>query len=129
MAVGMLLGEYLSWHYSLGIVEFARAWKNIHWFLFYYFSIPILLASLFAPFHRIQERRTRGFDPQNWFEVFIVNSMMRIVGAVVRLIVITVGLCTQMVTFLIGAGSFLFFVTAPVAIPASFIIGLWLVVS
>ncbi|MEK7576174.1 MAG: hypothetical protein AAB482_00605 [Patescibacteria group bacterium] len=129
MALGMLLGEYLSWHYSLGVVEFTRAWGNIHWFLFHYFSIPTLLASLFAPFHRIQERRTRGFDPQNWFEVFIINTLMRLVGAIVRLIVIAVGVFAQAVAVCIGGASFLLYVAAPITIPASFFIGLWLIVS
>lgn len=128
MAVGMLLGEYLSWHYSLGIVKFVYAWKNIHWFLFHYFSISVLLASLFAPFHRIQEKRTRGFDPQNWFEVFIINTLMRAVGAIVRSIIIIVGVFTQGIAFILGATSFLLYIGAPVTIFASIIIGLSLII-
>ncbi len=127
MALGMLLGEYLSWHYSLGIVKFVRAWMNTHWFLFHYFSISVLLASLFAPFHRIQEKRARGFDPQNWFEVFIINTLMRIVGAIVRCIVIVIGISVQVIAFMLGAVSLFLYIGAPVTILASIIIGFRLI--
>jgi hypothetical protein len=123
MALGMLLGEYIAWHYTLGIVEVARAWANIHLFLLNYFSIPTLLQSLFAPFHRIHEQRVRGFDPENLMEVFIVNSLMRVVGAVVRLAVILVGLIAQVLAFVAGSAFFLLFVAAPVSVLACIIIG------
>ena len=129
MAFGILLGEYLAWHYSIGVFEIARAWTNIHWFLYHYFSISILLKNLLAPFHRIREARVRGFDPQNLFEVFIINTLMRIVGAVIRMFVIVVGLVAQGVVFVLGALFVAFFLLAPVAVPASIITGIVLIAT
>ena len=129
MAQGLLLGEYIAWHYSIGVAEFVRVWAGMHRFFYNYFSLPLLLRSLFAPFHRMQERRVRGFDPENLFEVFVVNSLMRIVGAVVRMVVIVIGIFAQGLVFVVGASLTVLFITAPVAIPASIVIGFVLLVS
>lgn len=128
MALGALLGEYIAWHYTAGIREYIRAWANIHWFFYHYFSISALARSFFAPFHRIQEARKRGFNPEDWFEVFIVNTLMRAVGMLVRTSFIAVGLAAEIVMFCIGVFGFLFFIFAPVVISASLIGGSMLLI-
>lgn len=114
MAQVGVLGEYLWWHYTSGAREMLRAWMNVHRFLFHFFSIPILFRTFFAPFHRIQERRRAGFNPEDFFETLVVNVLMRVVGAIVRTAFIIVGVLAQCIGFAAG----LLFVVGMLAFPA-----------
>ena len=85
--------NYLVWHYGRAILEFSHIYKNILTFLINFFSIPILLRSLLAPWRRMGEDY-----PKNVFKSFedvaavlVVNLIMRIVGLVMRVIVIVFG--------------------------------------
>ena len=118
-----VLGEYLVWQYSRGVREFLNAWKNVHRFLFHFFSIPILLKSFIAPFHRIEEKKERGFDVQNVLEVFIINMVTRLVGVFVRSIIIILGLVSQALAFIAGVVLFIAVVGMPVVAPAAVLAG------
>lgn len=101
---------------------------NIQWFLLHFFSVPELVRSLFAPFHRMRERKKQGFDPEDIFEVFVINILMRIVGAFVRLIFIIAGLGVQVIAFVLGFFVLSAALLSPVMIPALFIGGLWMII-
>lgn len=120
-----VLADYFWWHYRFGIAEFVRGWMNFHRFLLNFFSVPILLKSFFAPFHRIQEKRHSGFDPQDFAETIIINFLMRIVGAMVRATFIIIALIAQGMAFAAGC----FFLTVALALPLVVIGGFFLGIS
>lgn len=102
---------------------------NLQRFIFHFFSIPILLGTLFIPFHRLAERRERGFNPENILETLIVNTVMRAVGALVRGVIILTGLVVEILAFGLGL---LFFGVAfllPIALPLGFILGVLLLIG
>lgn len=127
MQLALLIEEYLVWHYSTGLGEVLSAWAGIHRFLFDYFSIGVLAKSLFAPYHRMQEHRSRGFDPQNIFETLVINTMMRMVGMVVRATIIALGLALELIVFAVGVVIFCFIVVLPLAVPLAVLFGTWLI--
>jgi hypothetical protein len=101
MSAIMIVPQYIRWHYSRAIADYWRLTATLLWFFFYFFSIGLLLRTLFAPWRRLDE------DGGIWFERVIVNTLMRGVGAIMRTIVILFGLIV-----LIGTGflSLLFFI-------------------
>lgn len=89
----LLLPLYISWHYSRALRDLVRVCKNFIVFIYNFFSIHLLLFSLFAPLQRMTENYREGVHPEEFFNTLIVNTIMRFVGAVARLIVIVFGIC------------------------------------
>lgn len=113
----MIILDYFLWHYGRAIKQGLNAWKNILWFFANFFSITLLLKTLFQPWKRIFERSGQGFDPGRFFEAIIINTMMRLVGFVMRSIVLIIGIATEIIAVFLGilflcvwlAGPFLLF--------------------
>ena len=84
--------DYLTWHYSTAYRDFLRAWINYLWFVAHFFSLEILLRTFFTPFKRISEKNNAGLDIGAILEVFAVNLLMRLVGMLVRTVLISIGL-------------------------------------
>ena len=119
--------EYLTWQYSEGIREFIAAWQNIHWFLWRVFSVPLLLRTFFTPFRRTSESYGRGFDPQALAQTLLVNLVTRLVGVVVRGLLLAVALLFQGIVFIAGSLLFLCFLLAPIAAPVGILMGILII--
>jgi len=68
------------------------------WFVFNYFSISLLAKTLFYPWKRIGERRSKFFDPT----FLIIDFIMRTVGFLFRTIAIIVGSVAVLLAVIIG---------------------------
>lgn len=108
MKFTLFLTHYLVWHYSAGIRGFLVVWKDFLWFAYNFFSIPLLLRTLFSPFQRLGEDYKRGLDLEALASTLIVNTIMRFVGFFARSFVIVLGLAS--IVFVIAAGATLFVV-------------------
>ena len=67
-------------------------WLNLLWFTIHFFSIPQLAASWFSPFKRITEDRRGEFNFEAIAGYVIINLLSRVVGALMRTIIIGVGM-------------------------------------
>lgn len=95
----LVLPYYLVWHYGRAYFDIKSLWKNFLIFVFHFFSIPVLLRTLFSPWQRMHD----GYGPQNpIFETLIFNTIMRVVGAVIRLVFILIGSLCLLACFVIG---------------------------
>lgn len=121
--------EYLTWQYGDGIREYVRAWQNIHWFLWRVFSVSLLLRTFFAPFRRTSESYSRGFDPAVIAQTFLINLVTRFVGVIVRTVLLVVALLFQAVALACGGLFFMLFLTAPVSIPVSALVGIIIILT
>jgi len=82
---------YTKWHYSRAIISLFITWKNLAIFLFEFFSIKSLFLKFFSPWKRKGEEHKKGSGLESWFESFVINTLMRIVGMMVRSVVILIG--------------------------------------
>lgn len=81
--------DYLQWHYTKALVEFSRIYKNLLRFVYHFFSVPLLLQSFFSPWRRLGEAYPKDkFDLEGVFTTLVVNSLMRLVGIFMRLVLI-----------------------------------------
>jgi hypothetical protein len=87
-----VIAYYFWWHYTTAIADLSRNCGNLTAFLKNFFSIDHLIGHLFSPYHRLAEKYPDYFDPAGYFSALIVNSLMRVVGVIVRLALIGFGL-------------------------------------
>ncbi len=120
-----LLSSYSLWHYTTALSDIFRIWGNFLWFVYNFFSIPLLLKTFFSPWRRLrEEKKQAGLHPGEFFGNLIVNVLMRIIGIFVRLITIVVGLCILFLVFLSGIAAFVLWLATPLLLPILIIIGL-----
>ena len=122
--MALVFWDMFRWLWVRGVAEYLRAWINIHWFLYHYFSVPVLLRSFFAPFHRLRERRMRGFDLEDWASVIAVNVLMRFVGMIVRSVFLLLALASELLLLLSGAVLFAFFAKVFISVPLLIFMGI-----
>ena len=106
--------EFLTWHYSYGIDYYIKSWLGSILWIRHYFSLSLLLKTLFAPWKRLVETDTSpGFNLQKKFEVFTFNLISRGIGAFVRLTLFGAGIILALMTIFGGAAGFIFWLTLP----------------
>ena len=104
---------YIRWHYTYGIVDLIGVVRNFVWFFYTFFSIPFLLKTLFKPFERLGEQYGKRFDLGAWAETFVINSLMRFVGALLRSFLILNGILFIILTICIGFLFLMAWILAP----------------
>ncbi len=116
---------YIKWHYTDAFIDLIGVIRNFLFFFYNLFSIKILFKTLFSPFHRMTEvYDKRGFKLEKLAEAFIVNSLMRVVGALLRFMLIIFGLFFMLLTFVFGAFFIIAWALAPFLVALLFLIGL-----
>jgi hypothetical protein len=96
-----LLVDYVRWHYGEALVHYLRLLKTLWWFVTAYFSVPLLLVTLFSPYKRLYEPHRRGESIGTHLEHLVINTLSRCIGFVVRLcLIVAAGIL--LVTITIG---------------------------
>ncbi len=124
MQFGTLPFQYLGWHYTLALKDYAVNAGNILRFIYHFFSLPTLIKTFFAPWRRLGEQYRKVFDPGAWFETFILNALMRLLGMFFRLWLILTGLAVLAVASVAAVVIFIFWLILPLAVAIIFLGGL-----
>jgi len=118
------LPNYLLWHYGYALKNFWGIFTNYIWFIYNFFSIKILFRTFFAPWKKMGEDYSKGFDLKKFFSTLVINTMMRLIGVIMRLIVILIGLASLVMVSIIGIIFFFSWLLAPFIVLIFFIFGL-----
>lgn len=116
MKFSIFLVHYIGWHYGAGVASFLSVWRDFLWFAYNFFSIPVLLRTLFSPFQRLNEEYKRRLDVGAFLSVFAVNTIMRFVGAAARSCIIFMGVVSIVLIALVGAALFVAWLLLPLAL-------------
>lgn len=111
-----ILISYLIWYFFDVPREILRGWKNFLFFNLNYFSIPILLKTFFSHWRQYKWSYGRGFDISRYLEAFFSNLISRILGAIMRAILIFIGILSEIFIVFFGLILFLGWVFLPVFI-------------
>lgn len=118
----MFLASLLSWWYGLGWAKLVqKVMGRVHGVL-EFFSVGLLFGSLFAPFRQISAGRVGGGTVQDQLIAFGDKLFSRFFGAVIRLLLIIIGLASAVVIAVFGG---IFIISWPV-LPVLPIIGVLL---
>ncbi len=129
MAILILSWQFVIWYYTAALFNFIKISGDFIWFLYHFFSIPILIPTLFSKWKRIGDVRTRKFDIKDFFSVFIVNSIMRVIGFFIRFFVIITGILSIVLAIAVEMLIFVVWLFLPVIIVALFALGMKLMIG
>ncbi len=123
-----LLIYYVRWHYGKAIVDYINIVRNFVWFFYNFFSLPLMVRTLFAPFRRLGESyEGKGLHFEAFFTALTVNTLMRLVGFVMRTLLIIVGLLFILLTIVAGTLFFFIWLLAPLLLLFLIIYGVELI--
>ncbi|MCX6724050.1 MAG: hypothetical protein NT155_02620 [Candidatus Staskawiczbacteria bacterium] len=112
---------WFLWHFYEMPKFLLGVWKNYILFALNYFSLPVLLKSLVAPWRKYKWNYPRGFDVGEFFTTLISNMFSRFLGAIMRIVLIAVGVVFQIFVIFSGLVIFLLWLLVPFIIIAGFI--------
>jgi hypothetical protein len=124
-----ILFLWLSFQFFDAPKAILKAWKNFLLFTFNYFSITVLLRTLFAYWHKYSWQAPKGFYPGKWLEAKLSNFISRILGAFVRLTLIVFGVAAEVFVFGAGLIVLLFWLALPFLLIFGIIFGLKQLIS
>lgn len=98
-----------------------QIWKNYLMFVSNYFSVGQLLKTLFSPWRRYSWKYPRGLDLKEFFNTLISNTFSRVLGAGCRVLLIVLGIFSQIFVVLAGLIIFICWILIPFIIIAGFL--------
>lgn len=113
--------QWIFWQFFDVPKSILTAWRNFLKFGLNYFSIPLLLKTLFSHWRRYRWLYPKGLDFGKYLEAFFSNLISRILGLIMRSILIIIGISAEIFIVFIGAAIFIGWLT----LPALFLAGLW----
>lgn len=111
------------WHYFEMPGNILVGWKNFLKFNLNFFSIPLLLKTFFSPWRRYKWSYPRGLIIGKYLEVFFSNLISRVIGAMMRIILILFGILIEIFLILGGAVVFVGWLVLPIFLILGLIIG------
>ena len=115
---------FWRWYYGEAVKDILTGWRNYIIFSLNYFSIPLLLRTLFSPWRRDITKKPRGLDVQRIFEYVAFNSISRGLGFLVRFFTIIAGIIFSLVVVISGFVFFVIWLILPFAIAGLLILAI-----
>jgi len=129
MHIALLIPEYFLWHYSVALRLCLNIVTNAVWFTYHFFSVSVLARTLFEPWHGMHDERYRQvFKPNALSEKFLVKSVMRVFGFLIRMPVIVLGLIFCAVVAFCGLVFFMIWLVLPLIAVTLFVKGIQLII-
>ena len=114
---------YFVWHYGDGMRRALGLARNAVLLPLHMFSIKELLQTLFSPWKQITSQHPRELLSAESLEAYWNNLISRVIGAIMRLILIALGLVFVAVAAVCAVALVVGWVTAPMLPVAFFFIG------
>lgn len=125
MPIVSVLHDYLVWHYSVAYADIVGICRNYCWAVNHVFSVQDLLRTLFAPFKRLKEEQVNVvLDPGGFATNLVVNIIMRIVGFIIRMLLLVSAFFALLLVIVLGVVSALLWTILPAIVVYCFISGL-----
>lgn len=109
----MILVEMFSWWYSAGITAFFAKLKHFFLVTSDFFSVNILLKTLFNPYRQIVGRATNS-SPAGMFQALIDTLVSRFIGFLIRLITLVLGGIILILQILASIVAFVVWIILPI---------------
>jgi len=124
-----IVHHYFYWHYTRALSEIFSVWKNFVWFVGHFFSLRQLASSWFSPWKRTVEGRGEKWNFEALASFIIINLLSRIVGAMIRTIIIILGTVSLLATLVGGVVVYAFWLLAPFVLIGLLGFGLTLLIA
>lgn len=115
--------SFLSWFFVTAPSLILRTGGNFLLWGWHFFSIGYFVPRLLSPWHRDISSYGLGFDFKRFFHTFGWNLISRVIGAVMRVVVLSFGIVVEAGIGAVSISVFLAWYLLPVAIPGLFVLG------
>lgn len=105
MKPSLVLPSYIQWHYTDALRNIWGILTNFVWFFYNFFSVPLLLKTLIAPWHTLE-------TGENAFGNFISYAF----GFMIRGAIIVFAYAIIIGIFFIGIAFYIFWLTLPLTL-------------
>jgi len=105
---------WLSWQFFEVPLAILKGWRNFLLFGLNYFSVSLLLKTLFSPWKRYSVSYGRGFDIGRYSSALLSNLIFRLLGAIMRSFLILIGLLAEVLIVFLGLAVFFIWLFLPV---------------
>lgn len=122
-----VINQGLTWWLVETPRQIILAWKNFLLFNLNYFSVVLLLKTLFSPWRRYQSSYKGGFNIGKYTEDFFSNLIFRFLGAIFRSVLITAGLVVETFILIVGFSILILWMFLPFIILGLLTLGIKLV--
>jgi len=116
-----ILIAWISWQFFEMPKFLFEVWNNYFIFASNLFSLPLLLKTFFSPWRRYIWNYPKNFDIKEFFNTLISNIISRILGAIMRIVLIAVGITFQIFIAVAGSIVFLMWILLPFIFLAAFL--------
>ena len=116
-----ILSLWLVWHFYEMPKFLIGVWKNYILFALNYFSLSILLKSLFSPWRRYRWNYPKGLNIPEFFITLLSNTFSRLMGAIARIFLVIAGIASQVLVIILGFIIILLWILIPFIIIAGFL--------
>jgi len=115
-----ILTSWLLWQFYEMPRFLFGVWNNYMMFASNFLSFNLLLRTFFSPWRRYKWSYPRGFDITEFFNTLISNVFSRVLGAMMRTVLIVMGAILQVSVAVIGLVLFIGWIIMPALIIAGF---------
>jgi hypothetical protein len=112
---------WLYWQFYEMPVFLLGVWKNYLVFASNFFSVGLLFKTFFAPWRKYNWKYPKGFDLMEFFNTLISNTFSRILGAMMRIVLVVLGILFQVFVVIAGLIIFIGWIIIPLIIIAGFL--------
>jgi hypothetical protein len=116
-----IFSVWFAWHFYEMPKFLLLVWKNYILFALNYFSLTVLIKSFLSPWRKYRWNYPKGFNIAEFFNTFISNVFSRLLGALMRTVLIIVGIIFQVFVIFAGLIVFLAWILVPFIIIAGFL--------
>jgi len=120
---------FLKWYFFKAPVKIIKIWRNYLMFGLNYFSIGLLLKTYFSYWRKYSWSYGRGFDLNRYLMAFSSNLISRIIGVIIRTVLIITGIIFEILIFILGLIAFLGWFVLPIIIFSLYALGFELLLS
>lgn len=122
------IGDIFGWWYTKGIRDFFIYLKAIFLKITDIFSVKLLLRTFFSPWKR-DITSMEGLPLNQMLQVIVFNLISRIIGALIKTIILLIYLIALSVFFAISISLLLIWILLPLISILGLIIGIGLIIS
>jgi len=105
--------EWFFWQFYEMPKFLFTVWNNYLNFAGNLFSVKLLLKTLFSPWRKYIWRYPKGFDITEMASTFVSNIFSRVIGAMLRVVLIIFGIVLQVVVGFVGLIALVLWVLLP----------------
>jgi hypothetical protein len=119
--IKQVLRTWLVWQFYEAPKFLLSVWNNYIMFATRFFSLTLIFKTFFSPWRRYSWGYPKNFNVGEFFSALIPNFFSRLIGAMVRIVLIIMGIIFQIFVVLTGLLVFIFWLIWPFLVLAGLI--------